>query len=63
MQPRITALALLLCTAAMACADGEHGWTGVMSDSAGITMVANTNAGIWAPGEEWTLAEELRIGA
>jgi hypothetical protein len=62
MQPRRTALALLLCIAGTACADGEPGWTGTISDSAGITMVANTNTGIWAPGGEWILEEELRIG-
>jgi hypothetical protein len=33
-----------------------------MSDSAGVTIVSNTNVGIWAPGEEWTFEEEVRIG-
>jgi len=34
-----------------------------MYDSAGVTIVSNTDVGIWRPGEEWTLEEELRIGA
>lgn len=33
-----------------------------MSDSAGVTLVSNTNVGIWAPGNEWTFGEEVRIG-
>jgi hypothetical protein len=28
-----------------------------------VTIVSNPEQGIWAPGEEWVLEEELRIGA
>jgi hypothetical protein len=28
-----------------------------------VTIVSNTDVGLWAVGEEWTFAEELRIGA
>jgi hypothetical protein len=34
-----------------------------MSDSAGVTIVSNPETGVWAPGEEWTFEEEMRIGA
>jgi hypothetical protein len=47
----------------VACGGGESRWAGTMADSAGVTIVTNTDIGIWAPGEEWTLEEELRIGA
>jgi hypothetical protein len=44
---------------------GERGAGGgemTVTDSAGITMVANVDQGLWAPGEEWSLNEDLRIG-
>ena len=48
---------------AAACSGSETRWAGTITDSAGVTIVSNTDVGIWAPGEEWTLEEELRIGA
>ncbi len=45
------------------CADVDTGWTGTISDSAGVTIVSNPEQGIWAPGEEWIVEEEVRIGA
>jgi hypothetical protein len=45
-----------------ACGGAESRWTGTMSDSAGVTIVSNPDVGIWAPGEEWSFEEELRIG-
>jgi hypothetical protein len=47
----------------VACSAGESRWAGTISDSAGVTIVSNTDVGIWAAGEECTLEEELRIGA
>jgi len=51
--------------AAVACAACNEGprWTGTLTDSAGIRIVINTADGMWAPGETWTVEEELRIGA
>jgi len=55
----IVSLASLLA----ACGGDEVRWAGTITDSAGVTIVSNTEVGIWQPGEEWTLEEELRIGA
>ncbi|MGD2122777.1 MAG: 6-bladed beta-propeller [Gemmatimonadota bacterium] len=51
-----------LFAAVAGCSDGDMGWAGTISDSAGVTIVSNPAQGIWAPGEEWVLEEELRIG-
>jgi hypothetical protein len=56
-----TVLILAACLAA--CGGEESRWAGTMSDSAGVTIVSNTDVGIWGPGEGWALEEELRIGA
>jgi hypothetical protein len=56
-------LAVVLFFPLTACSDREPLWTGTMYDSAGVTIVTNTDVGIWSPGEEWTLEEELRIEA
>lgn len=53
----------LLFAGIAACGSGQTRWAGSMSDSAGVTIVANPATGVWAPGEEWTFEEELRIGA
>ncbi len=45
------------------CGGGESRWAGTISDSGGVTIVSNTDVGVWMPGEEWTLEQELRIGA
>lgn len=54
---------LLLLAGIAACGSGQADWAGTMSDSAGVTIVSNPETGVWAPGEEWTFEEELRIGA
>jgi hypothetical protein len=46
----------------VACGEGGTSWAGTMTDSAGVTLVANPPEGLWAPGEEWTVTEEYRIG-
>jgi hypothetical protein len=47
---------------AAACGTAE-GWTGTVTDSAGVAIVTNTDRGMWSEGAAWTLEEELRIGA
>lgn len=49
---------------ALACAtgDGDAGWQGTITDSAGVTVVRSPATPLWAPDEVWTLTEELRIG-
>jgi hypothetical protein len=54
---------VVLVAGIVAACDGETRWAGTITDSAGVTIASNTDVGIWAPGEEWTLEEELRIGA
>ena len=43
-------------------ASGPGGWAGTMRDSAGVVIVENPGTGVWRPGEQWTVVEELRIG-
>ncbi len=63
MRPyKITGLALLVLAVA-ACGGGEGGWSGSVTDSAGVVIVANPAEGVWSPADTWTLEEELRIGA
>ena len=50
--------ALILC----ACS-GEAGWMGTVRDSAGVTIVENSQESIWSVSNQWTLQEELRIGS
>jgi hypothetical protein len=45
-----------------ACGGGEPRWGGIITDSAGVTMVANPAEGIWGEADRWTVEEELRIG-
>lgn len=60
---RCVLLAVFLCSFVTSCSDVGTHWTGTMTDSAGVTIVTNPEVGLWAPGEEWTLQEEIRIGA
>lgn len=52
----------LLALISMAACSGGEAWTGTVTDSAGVTIVANTDRGMWGEGEGWTLEPELRIG-
>jgi hypothetical protein len=54
---------LLLLVAAACSTDATDGWSGSVSDSAGVTIVSNPAAGLWGSGEGWTVEETLRIGA
>jgi len=62
MKPYSAGPVLILTAFLAACGGAESRWAGTMSDSAGVTIVSNTDIGIWAPGEEWTFEEEVRIG-
>jgi hypothetical protein len=42
---------------------GESRWMGTVRDSAGVQIVENTLESIWSVSDQWTLEEELRIGA
>jgi hypothetical protein len=63
MNARDCAGAMLALCMVAGCTDSGSRWNGTMYDSAGVTIVANPDAGMWVPGEAWTLEEELRIGA
>ena len=62
MRSSMRALSQLLTLVSIAACSGGDRWTGTVTDSAGITIVANTDRGLWGAGEGWTLEEELRIG-
>lgn len=62
MTTRYSVAAALLALTVAACT-GTDNWAGSVSDSAGVTIVSNPDVGLWAPGDEWTFEEELRIGA
>ena len=48
---------------AAACSGGSDGWTGTITDSAGVTIVSNSDQGLWTESTRWTVEEELRIGS
>lgn len=61
-QTKLASILVLL--AAGACATGDGGgWTGTVSDSAGVEIVSNTDRGIWTDETRWTVVEELRMGS
>lgn len=57
---------LALTTTLVACGGGGTGsvddWAGSVSDSAGVTVVANPQEGIWGAAPRWSLIEEYRVG-
>jgi hypothetical protein len=57
-----TAIVAVVALGVAACSDGST-WTGTVTDSAGIQIVANPERGIWPAGSGWTLQEEMKIGA
>ena len=63
MKSRKSAGIVLLACIIDACGGGELRWAGTITDSAGVTIVSNTDIGLWEPGQEWKLEEEVRIGA
>ncbi len=46
-----------------ACSGGGAEWAGTVTDSAGVTIVSNIDRGIWTAGTQWTVEEDLRVGA
>jgi hypothetical protein len=46
-----------------ACSGGGGEWAGTVTDSSGVTIVSNTNRGIWTAATQWTVEEDLRVGA
>lgn len=65
MQTRRIALFCLAASLAVACSDAAAGarFAGSVDTLAnGVVHVRNPATGMWKPGEEWTLVEELRIG-
>jgi hypothetical protein len=63
MKSRTCSLIVVVAGIVAACGGGETRWAGTITDSAGVTIVSNGDVGIWAPGEEWTVEEEVRIGS
>jgi hypothetical protein len=61
-------MVVILSTAAAAALAGCGGspgsgeWAGTTRDSAGVVVVDNPGIGVWRPGEQWSVVEELRIG-
>lgn len=53
---------LVAALAVGACAGGESAWSGTVTDSAGISIVQNPEAGVWPAGGGPTVTEELSIG-
>ncbi len=62
MRTSTRALSVPLVLACIAACSAGDGWTGTVSDSAGVTIVANTGRGMGEEGKAWTLEEELHIG-
>jgi hypothetical protein len=46
-----------------ACSGGGGEWAGTITDSAGVKIVSNTDRGIWTAATQWTVEEDLRVGA
>lgn len=55
-------LSLVLLFPLASCTQPNDGWTGTIQDSAGVVIVRNPAEGVWQPGQEWGLEEEVRIG-
>lgn len=46
------------------CGDTDAGWAGTIDTlESGVVVVTNPPEGVWAPGEAWSVTEELRIGS
>lgn len=52
----------LLCACGGDAAPGGSDWGGSVTDSAGVTMVSNPEAGLWDGDAAWTMVEEYRVG-
>ena len=58
-------LVFLLATVCAGCSTDESGstWTGSVTDSAGVTIVSNSDEPIWTDVDRWTVEQNLVIGA
>ncbi len=57
----------LLLASTLAACGGSGGasvddWAGTVSDSAGVLVVSNPDAGLWGSTPAWTMTEEYRVG-
>ncbi len=61
---RVPGVAAAIPVALLACspAPDTPPWTGTFRDSAGVTIVENTERGLWSSSEAWTVEEDLRFG-
>lgn len=61
---RITAIAVLPLVAVSGCTatESSSGWTGVVTDSAGVQLVENASDGTWTPEAAWAVEEVLSVG-
>lgn len=61
----VTPTAVLVAVAVAGCGadSGTSGWTGTMTDSAGVTITSNGAEGIWSADDRWGVVELLRIGS
>lgn len=64
MKKSLREAAIVACALVMqaGCGEGSGRWGGTISDSAGIQVVMNPEAGLWAGEMQPTVEEELRIG-
>lgn len=60
-KTHLIVLALLAFPLLQAC-DTSAAWEGTITDSAGVTIVSNTNTPLWSKDDTWTVEEDLRIG-
>ncbi len=63
MRTYVNVLGVALMAVAAGCVTGGSDWEGSVTDSAGVTIVANTEQGMWGEGDAWTLTQELKLGA
>ena len=59
---RRIALATLLASGCTVAADETPTWDGTLTDSAGVSIVANTGRGLWPPARAWRVEPDLAIG-
>ncbi len=60
---KMTGIVAIVAMGVAACTGSDTTWTGTVTDSAGIQIVANPERGMWSAGAEWAVEEEMKIGA
>lgn len=63
-SPRPTSVALVAFLALSGCGDGSPSgeWSGELRDSAGVTVVANPEEGLWGEDDAWSVVHEATFG-